>query len=113
MLSKPSAVFAALLWLLSAPSGAVGKTITVAPDGTAGAAGSESDPSTLTNANEEVQAGDVVVLLAGAYDENIQPEASGTADAPIVYSAAPGAVMLPTSARRSMTQPSMGARTSE
>ncbi|MBM4049740.1 MAG: DUF1565 domain-containing protein, partial [Planctomycetes bacterium] len=45
---------------------------------------------TIKKANETLKAGDTVVIAAGTYEEEISPQSSGAAQAPITYVAKPG-----------------------
>jgi hypothetical protein len=65
----------------------------VAPDGTDGAAGTESDPTTLASALGRVESGGTIYMRDGtyAYSETVVVEGSdGTADARTTLSAYPG-----------------------
>ncbi len=71
----------------------VADALYVAPDGTDGAAGTESDPTTLSSALGLVAAGGTIYLRGGTYDfsETVVIEGSdGTADARTTLSAYPG-----------------------
>lgn len=64
------------------------KTIFVSPEGDRDAGGLDhGHPTTLTEASEEVRAGDTVILLDGQYNEMFAPVATGTRDAPITLMA--------------------------
>jgi len=74
-------------------------TIYVAPTGDDAQAGTDTQPlRTINRAAALVQAGDVVWIGAGVYRETVTIKASGTAAAPVVFQAAPGAAVIITGA---------------
>lgn len=97
------AVAAALTaWLTAGPATAsfaagpaASDPIYVGPNGSDGAAGTESDPTTLTAAIGEVASGGTIYLLDGTYDYSetitIPQGDDGTSSARTLLSAAPGA----------------------
>lgn len=56
----------------------------VSPDGSADAAGTESDPWSVAAAEKQAGPGDVVHFLAGTYSQTIEPP-SGSEEAPVVF----------------------------
>jgi len=60
----------------------------------------DSPYKTISKAADRVAAGDVVVIHGGTYRERVAIKASGTADAPIRFEAAPGEYVLLTGADR-------------
>ncbi len=65
----------------------------VAPTGTAAGAGTQSAPWSLARAGQAAMAGDTVIVHAGVYREPLVVRNSGTASAPIIFSAASGEAM--------------------
>lgn len=81
---------AALLALLIATQ-AHAATKYVSPTGSAawGSATSAGSPASLTTANQNVAAGDSVIMATGIYGTFIQPQANGTSGSRIVYAGDP------------------------
>jgi hypothetical protein len=73
-----------------------GRLWSVSPGGSDAAAGTEAAPlKTIHRAAQLAQAGDVVTIRAGTYDEAVSVAHSGTADKPVVFQAADrGTVVL-------------------
>jgi len=70
-------------------------TYTVDPTGNDGGAGDSANPwRTVQHAAGVVVPGDIVAINAGTYTESVYLNHSGVADAPIVFSASPGAVLV-------------------
>ncbi len=92
--------------LLAAPC--VGADYYLSPDGDDEAPGTREQPwLTVDKANATLQAGDTAIFLAGEYPGVIQPEHSGTADAPITFrSAEPLAAVLKGASDRNAIAPS-------
>ncbi|MFF8594788.1 carbohydrate-binding protein [Streptomyces sp. NPDC015220] len=71
-----------------------GSALYVAPNGSAGAAGTQSDPTTLASAISRVTSGGTIYLRGGTYDYaqtvTVPPGANGTAGARTTLSAYPG-----------------------
>ncbi|ABD79376.1 carbohydrate-binding protein [Saccharophagus degradans] len=76
----------AITLCMSLSQAAIAKDIYVAPTGDDAGAGSFSSPyQTLAKAAQTAQAGDVVYLREGTYQETLRPANSGTASHPIVF----------------------------
>lgn len=89
-LSRSCRALAPLLFLAAAAPVAAQTTFHVDPAGSDAADGSEAEPwATLQHAADEVGPGDTVVVHAGSY-RGMDLRTSGTADAPITFSAEVG-----------------------
>lgn len=74
------------------PTAAHGTTYYVSPTGSDGHAGSSAAPfQHIQQCATVMVAGDTCVIASGTYRETVTPAHSGTADAPITFTAAPGA----------------------
>ncbi len=86
-----SRALAVLVLLLVAVPPAAAAERWVAPDGDDGNAGTRESPwRTIQHAAEVAEPGDVVNIREGVYAEQVRILVSGTAEAPIVFRAAPG-----------------------
>lgn len=87
--------FGATPYTLRAPATG-GRVWYVSPGGNDASAGTDAAPlKTINRAAQLAQAGDVVTIRAGTYDEAVSVARSGTADKPIVFQAADrGSVIL-------------------
>jgi len=75
--------------------GAATRTWYVAPGGDDSAAGTEAHPwKTFAKAAAAAQPGDTVYARAGTWHERLIAPTSGTADAPITFSAFPGEAVI-------------------
>jgi hypothetical protein len=85
------------LCVLFAGSGARAKTLHVSPQPLAGIDAAEQ-VRTIADAAKQVAAGDRVMIHGGTYRESIVVSASGTAEGPIVFEAAPAERVIVTGA---------------
>ena len=84
------------------PADATGTSYYVSADGPAGADGRSPDTAfrTIQQCADVAQPGDTCLIGSGTYRETVTPARSGTADAPIVFRAAPGAKVVVSGAER-------------
>jgi hypothetical protein len=83
-------------------SAAAARTFHVAPDGDDTRAGLARDSAwrTINHAASQAVAGDTVLVHSGTYDETITVRGTGSADAPLTFRNAPGAVVWLTGSDR-------------
>ncbi|WP_030458726.1 RICIN domain-containing protein [Kitasatospora sp. NRRL B-11411] len=87
-----AALATAVIGLGAPPAAAAGKTYYVATAGRDSNAGTQSSPfKTVQKCASVAVAGDTCLIGTGTYRETVTPAASGTAQAPITFAAAPGA----------------------
>lgn len=87
--TRRAPVLGALLWLASPAASAA--DYYVSTDGDDGDDGTETEPwRSIQHAAETLGPGDTVYIREGRYNEQVFPQASGTAEAPITYAAYPG-----------------------
>ena len=89
----PYLLVAAIMFAMNAPEAAArGPELWVSPAGDDSAPGTRERPwRTLARAAKAAGPGDTVLLSTGTWTERLVPTRSGTAAAPIVFAAAPGA----------------------
>ena len=87
----PAILFSLLLLAGEVALANAGKTYHVSVSGNNSAAGSEASPwRSIQHAADSVSPGDTVLVHAGSYRDRVFFRKSGTAEAPILFSAAPG-----------------------